>query len=75
MGEKRDAYRIFVWKREGKRSVGRPTRRWDYIIKTDLQEIGSGVYTGLIRLMTGKVAGSYEHANETSDSVKCWESD
>jgi hypothetical protein len=31
MGPKRNAYRIFVQKREGKRPLGRPRRRWkDY---------------------------------------------
>jgi hypothetical protein len=28
LGEKRNAYRICVWKPEGKRSLGRPRRRW-----------------------------------------------
>ena len=27
---------------EGKRSLGRPRRRWDDYIKTDLQEVGRG---------------------------------
>jgi hypothetical protein len=37
--EKRNAYRILVGKREGKRPLGRPTRRWVDNIKIDLREI------------------------------------
>jgi hypothetical protein len=39
MKEKRNAYRIFVGKPEGKRPVGRPRRRWVDNIKMDLREI------------------------------------
>jgi hypothetical protein len=40
MGEKRNAYRILVENPEGKRSLGRPRRRWVDNIKIDLREIG-----------------------------------
>jgi hypothetical protein len=39
MGEKRNAYRILVGNPEGKRSLGRPKRRWVDNIKVDLTEI------------------------------------
>jgi hypothetical protein len=39
--EKRNAYRIFVGKREGKRPLWRPRSRWDNI-KMDLRGIGWG---------------------------------
>jgi hypothetical protein len=39
MGEKRNVYRLFVGKPEGKRPVGRPRRIWN-TIKMDLLEIG-----------------------------------
>jgi hypothetical protein len=31
-----------VWKREGKRPLGRPRRRWEDNIKMNLQEVGCG---------------------------------
>jgi hypothetical protein len=40
MGEKRNVYRLLVGKPEGKRTVGRPRRRWIDNIKMDLLEIG-----------------------------------
>jgi hypothetical protein len=42
MGEKRNAYRLFVGKREGKRPLGRPRRRWVDNIRLDLREVGWG---------------------------------
>jgi hypothetical protein len=42
MKERRDVYWLLVGKREGKRSLGRPKRRWDDNIKMDLQEVGCG---------------------------------
>jgi hypothetical protein len=39
MGENRNAYRILMWKPEGKRLLGRPRRRWVDNIKMDLSEI------------------------------------
>jgi hypothetical protein len=39
VGETRNAYRILVGKREGKRPLGRPRRRWVDIIKMDLREM------------------------------------
>jgi hypothetical protein len=40
MGEKRNAYRIWVGNAEGNRPLGRPRRRWVDNIKIDLREIG-----------------------------------
>jgi hypothetical protein len=39
MGEKRNIYRLFVGKPEGKRPLGRMRRRWMDNIKIDLLEI------------------------------------
>jgi hypothetical protein len=40
---------------EQKRPLGRPRLRWEDTIKADLQEVGCGVWTGLIwlRIETG----------------------
>jgi hypothetical protein len=38
----RGAYRILVGRPEGRRSLGRPRRRWEDNIKMDLQEMGGG---------------------------------
>ena len=35
-------HRAIVGKPEGKRPLGRPRRRWEDNIKTDLQEVGGG---------------------------------
>jgi hypothetical protein len=42
MGEDRGVHRVMVGKPEGKRSLGRPRRRWEDNIKIDLQETGGG---------------------------------
>jgi hypothetical protein len=54
MGEKRNACRILVGNPEGKRPLGRPTRRWVDNIKMDLREIG---WDGLIWLRIGTTGG------------------
>jgi hypothetical protein len=42
MGEERKVYKVLVVKPEGKRSLGRPRRRWEDGIRMDLREIGLG---------------------------------
>jgi len=42
MGEGRGVHRVLVGKREWRRPLGRPRRRWEDNIKTDLQEVGGG---------------------------------
>jgi hypothetical protein len=42
MGERRDVYRVLVGRPEGKRPFGKPRRRWEDNVKTDLQEVGCG---------------------------------
>jgi len=42
MGEKIGVYRVLVGRPEGKRPLGRHSRRWEDNIKTNLQEVGCG---------------------------------
>jgi hypothetical protein len=48
-GEGRGVYRVRVGKPKGKRSLGRPRRRWEDNIRMDLKEVGLG-YEDWIRL-------------------------
>ena len=41
-GERRGVYRVLVWKREGKRPLGRSRCGWEDNINRDLQEVGCG---------------------------------
>jgi hypothetical protein len=38
----RGVYRVLVGKPEENRPLGRPRRRWEDVIKMDLQEVGCG---------------------------------
>jgi hypothetical protein len=40
--EERKSYKVLMGKPEGKRPLGRPRRRWEVGIRTDLGEIGLG---------------------------------
>jgi hypothetical protein len=42
MGEKRNAYKLLMGKSEGKRTLGRPRRRWVDNITMDICEVGWG---------------------------------
>jgi len=56
LGE-RGVHRFMVGKPEGKRPIGRPRRRWEDDIKTDLQEVGCGNLNGSSWLMTRTCGG------------------
>ena len=43
MGERRGLYRVLVGKRDGKRQLGGPRRRWEDNIKMSLQKVGCEV--------------------------------
>jgi hypothetical protein len=64
MGEERKVYKVLVGKPKGKRSLGRPRRRWeqngswrDWLGGCGLDSTGSG---------QGPVAGCYECGDESS---------
>jgi hypothetical protein len=50
MRERRCAYRMLVGKRQGKRPLRRPRRRWDDNIKVDPKEIVRAAWNGSIWL-------------------------
>jgi hypothetical protein len=73
MAEKRNAYRNLVGKPEGRRPLGRPRCGWEDNIKMDLRDVGWGGMDW-IDLAQDRTSGeSYEHGNELSGSIKCWE--
>jgi len=55
--ESRDVYTVLMGKSEGKRPLGRPRLRWEDNIKTDLQEVCLGAWTGSIWLRIGTGGG------------------
>jgi len=57
MGEMRNAYNILFGKFEGKRSLGRPRRRWEDNIRMALREIGWKCVKWVIWLRIGSSGG------------------
>jgi hypothetical protein len=53
LAKNRNEHTLLVRKPEGRRSLGRPRRRWVDNIKMDLGKIGWGGGTGLVWLRTG----------------------
>jgi len=47
MGERRDVFKVLVWKPAGKRPLGRLRHRLEDDIKTDLQEVGCRAMDGI----------------------------
>jgi hypothetical protein len=73
MGENMSTYTILVGNPEGKRPLGRLKRRREETIKTDLREIGCTCGLNSSGSGQGTSAGSREHGNEPSGSIKCLE--
>jgi hypothetical protein len=70
MGEKRNAYGLFVGKPDGKRHQGRPRRRWVNNIRMNLGEVE---WADVDWISQEQVESSCEFGNEPSGSIKCWE--
>jgi hypothetical protein len=69
--EMRNEYKILVREPEGKRPLGRPRRRWEVNIRICLRKIGwEGVDWLHLNSRYGPVAGSCEHGNKPSGSIK-----
>jgi len=67
VGEGRWVYRVLVGKREGKRQLGRPRRRWEDNIKMDLQEVGGGCGDRMqLAQDRDRVVGTCEYGDEPS---------
>ena len=71
MGESREVYRVLVGKPEGKRPLGRPSRRWEHNIKMNLQEVGCGGMEWINLTQDRQMAGTWECGDERSCSIKC----
>jgi hypothetical protein len=71
MGEIRNVHKILFGNPEEKRPFGRSRRIWEENIKMDLREIG-WLECGLDSSSSGygQVAGSCEHGNGPSSSIK-----
>jgi hypothetical protein len=53
VGQERKVYKVLVGNPEGKRPLGRPTRRWEDGIRKDLIEIDCWGWSVFIWLMIG----------------------
>jgi hypothetical protein len=70
MEERRNVYRVLVWKPNGKRPLGKPRHRWEGDIKMGLREVG-GRDVDWIELAQDR--DKFECGNEPSGSIKCGE--
>jgi hypothetical protein len=61
---RRGEFMVMVGRPEGKRPLGKQGRRWEDIIKLDIQ---AAILGG------GRVTGCFECGNEPSGSLKCGE--
>ena len=55
---------------EGKRQLGRPRHGWEDYIKMGVQEVGWGVWTGMVWFRIGTGCGCCEYSNEPLGSIE-----
>jgi hypothetical protein len=73
MGEMRNMGRILVGKTDGRRSLGRPSHRWENNIRMDLTNWVGKYGLNSSGLEQGLLTGSCEHSNEPLVFIKCEE--
>jgi hypothetical protein len=55
---RQERYRVFLEKPGGKEILGRPRHRWEYSIKTNLQDVERGeAWTGMVWFRIGTSGG------------------
>jgi hypothetical protein len=57
VGDRRGVYKVLFGKPERKRPFGRPRRRWEGHLKTNLKKVGWGTWTELSWLRIGTGGG------------------
>jgi hypothetical protein len=57
VGEGRNLYKVLVGKPKGKRTLGRPRRRWEDGNKMDLRRLVGGMWSGVTYLRIRIVGG------------------
>ena len=72
-GREEMCYRVLVGKPEGKRPLGRPSRRWEDITKMVIREVGWGGMHWIDLAQEPQVADSSERGDEPLGSTKCGE--
>jgi hypothetical protein len=74
MEERRDVYRYFVGKHEGKRPLGRHRHRWEDNIKMGVQEVGFGSMDWIDQAQDwDRWRATRECGKVPSGSIKCRE--
>ena len=63
-------YKFLVSKLEGMRPLGRPRRRWEDIIRMDLQEVGCNYVDWIWLVQDTDKWRTLECGNESSGSIK-----
>lgn len=66
----RSVFKIVFGKPERNRSLGRPLRKWEDVIRMELKEMVLTMWVGLIRFWIKIGGGLLEHDNEHMGVIK-----